>query len=428
MNTTRPADLRLAEDALLSDGSLTTVRPLTPDDLPGLDEPHRQASDRIQQVLAPGPSVAKNNAMLDVAPHAGFDLHLDTVADNEIITSITPLLAPRSVVVIGASRGQGGAGRAVMRNLMAKNFTGRFAAVNLRAVPGEMIAGAPAYRCLAEVPWTPDLAVIAVPAAAVAGVMEECGTAGVRGVVVISSGFAEAGNADGQAELIRIAHRHGIRLIGPNSLGALNTDPAIRLNATVARTTPQATDHGGIGLATQSGALGVSVLDTAWQRGMRISGFVSLGNKADVSGNDMLLYWADDPRTTVIALHLESIGNPRRFQRIAAEVARVKPIVALRSGRSAAAVRAGASRTAGTATSGASTSALFRDAGVITAESTEELIDIAMLLSTQPVPAGPRVVIVGNTGGAGALAADAAHDAGAVLPTLSSETTIRLKT
>jgi acyl-CoA synthetase (NDP forming)/L-amino acid N-acyltransferase YncA len=533
-NPTRRTGLSVGADALLSDGSVVTVRPLTPDDLPGLNELHHQASERNRRLrfFASGMNLAEqyarhlteaadghlavvaerdghllgvasaeplpdgdaevalfvadrlhhtgvgtlllehlaasarhtglqrftavvlveNSAMLHVFLHAGFDVQLDRAADGEVgvhldlrgtrplaaavaererravAASITPVLAPQSVVVIGASRGQSGAGRAVMHNLKAKNFTGQLAAVNARAVPDEMIAGEPAYRCLAEVPWTPDLAVIAVPAAAVAGVLEECGAVGVRGVVVISSGFAEAGNGDGQAELVRIAHRHGLRLIGPNCLGVLNTDPEICLDATFARSTPRATEHGGVGLAAQSGALGVSVLDIASQRGIGISSFVSLGNKADVSGNDMLLYWAGDPRTTVIALYLESIGNPRRFRRIAAEVARVKPIVALRSGRSAAGARAGASHTAAAATPDASTCALFRDAGVIAVESTEELIDIAMLLSTQPVPAGRRVVIIGNAGGPGALAVDAAHDAGAVLPTLSRETVIRLKT
>jgi acyl-CoA synthetase (NDP forming)/GNAT superfamily N-acetyltransferase len=533
MNTTPTAGLALTADALLSDGSVATVRSLTPQDLPGLNELHAQASERSRRLrffasginlaeqyarhltqaldghlavvaerdghllgvasaepLPEGDAevalfvaerahhtgvgtlllehlaaaarnaglqrftalvLAENSAMLDVFLHAGFDVHLDAVADGEVgvhldlggtrplaaavaererravAASITPLLAPQSVVVVGAGRGQIGAGRAVVQNLKAKKFTGKLAAVNHHAVPDELIAGAPAYRSPAEVPWTPDLAVIAVPAAAVAGVLDDCGAAGVRGAVVVSSGFAEIGNTDGQAELVRVAHRHGIRLIGPNCLGVLNTDPAIRLDATFARATPRTGEHGGVGLAAQSGALGVSVLDTAERRGIGISGFVSLGNKADVSGNDMLLYWAGDPRTTVIALYLESIGNPRRFRRIAAEVARVKPIVALRSGRSAAGARAGASHTAAAATPDASTCALFRDAGVIAAETTEELVDVAMLLSVQPVPAGRRVVIVGNAGGPGALAADAAHDAGAVLPSLSSETVIRLR-
>lgn len=520
-------------DALLSDGSVAMIRPVTPDDLAGLLELHRRASERNRRLrffasgLSLGESyarhlidtadghlavvaeqggellgvacaepllpeeaevslfvadrlhhtgvgtlllehlanaarakgvqrftalvLAENRGMLNVFLHAGFDVQLDPVADGEVgvhldlrgsrplaaavaererrsvTASITPLLAPESVVVIGASRHPGGAGRAVMHNLTAKRFTGHFAAVNQHAVPEEMIAGGMAYRSLAEVPWRPDLAVIAVPADAVAGVLDECAAAGVRGAIVISSGFAEAGNAEGQAELVRIAHRHGIRLIGPNCLGVLNTDPEIRLDATFARATPQPTEHGGVGLAAHSGALGVSVLDAARHRGMGISGFVSLGNKADVSGNDMLLYWAGDPRTTVIALYLESIGNPRRFRRIAAEVARVKPVVALRSGRSAAGARAGGSHAAAAATPDASTCALFRDAGVIAAESTEELIDITMLLSTQPVPAGRRVVIVGNAGGPGALAADAAHDAGALVPQLSAGTAARLR-
>ena len=520
-------------DALLSDGSVATVRAIVADDLPGLLELHRQASERSRRLrfFTPGLGaadhyarhlvdaadghlavvaerdghllgvasaeplpdgaaevamfvaddlhhtgvgtlllehlataarnagqqrftalvLAENGAMLDVFRHAGFDVHLDriqfgevgvhldlsgtrplaaAVAERErraVTASLTPLLAPQSVVVIGASRGSDGAGRAVMHNLNARNFTGKVAAVNPRAVAGELIAGEPVYPSVAEVPWVPDLAVIAVPAAAVAEALEDCGAVGVRGAVVISAGFAEVGNAEEQAELVRIAHRHGIRLIGPNCLGVLNTDPEISLDATYARSTPRATEHGGVGLAAQSGALGASVLDAAWQRGIGVSGFVSLGNKADVSGNDMLLYWSGDPRTSVIALYLESIGNPRRFRRIAAEVSRVKPVVALRSGRSAAGARAGASHTAAAATPDASTAALFRDAGVIAAESTEDLIGVAMLLSTQPVPAGRRVVVVGNAGGPGALAADAGHDAGATLPVLSSETVTRLR-
>jgi acyl-CoA synthetase (NDP forming)/GNAT superfamily N-acetyltransferase len=545
-NPTRPTPVGV--DALLSDGSVATVRPLRPADRQALLDLHRQASDRNRWLrffsagLAPAEQyaqhlieggdghlavvaerdgyllgvasaeplpdreaevalfvadrlhhtgvgtlllehlataargaglqrfsalvLAENRPMLNVFLHAGFEVQLDQIVDGEVgvhldlrgtrplaaavaererravTASIASVLAPVSVVVIGAGRNEGGAGRnggetgsnegeagrAVLHNLNAKGFTGKAAAVNPRAVPGELIAGERVYRSLAEVPWVPDLAVIAVPAPAVAAVLEECGLAGVRAAVVLSAGFAEVENADGQAELVRIAHRHGIRLVGPNCLGVLNTDPAVRLDATFARSTPSAGEHGGVGLATQSGALGVSVLDAAGQRGIGISGFVSLGNKADVSGNDMLLYWAGDPPTSVIALYLESVGNPRRFRRIAAETARIKPIVALRSGRSAAGARAGASHTAAAATPDASTKALFREAGVIAAESTEELVDISMLLSTQPVPAGRRVVIVGNAGGPGALAADAAHDAGAVVPELSAETVTRLKT
>jgi acyl-CoA synthetase (NDP forming)/L-amino acid N-acyltransferase YncA len=534
MQQIQPDAVIAGVDALLSDGSVATVRSVTIDDLPALLQLHRGASERSRRLrfLAAGVDIgdqyarhltdpadghlavvaerggevlgvasaeplpdgeaevalfvtdhahhtgvgtlllehlaaaarstgvdrftalvlAENGAMLDVFRHAGFDVHVDNVECGEVgvhldlrgsralaaavaererravAASISPLLAPASVVVVGAGRGTGGVGRAVVANLKARKFPGALAAVNQHAVPGELIAGVSACRSIQELGWKPDLAVIAVPANAVAAVLEECGAAGVRGAIVLTSGFAEAGNRQGQDELVTIAHRHGIRLIGPNCLGVLNTDPEIRLDATFARSTPSAGEHGGVGLAAQSGALGISVLTAAEHRGIGVSGFVSLGNKADVSGNDLILYWAGDLRTQVIALYLESIGNPRRFRRIAAEVARVKPIVALRFGRSAAGARAGASHTAAAATPDASTCALFRDAGVISAESTEELIDLTMLLAAQPVPAGRRVVIVGNAGGPGALAADAAHDAGAVLPELSTQTLVRLRT
>jgi acyl-CoA synthetase (NDP forming)/GNAT superfamily N-acetyltransferase len=378
--------------------------------------------------------LAENSAMFDVFVHAGFDVqfHLPeagqlsvaldlrgsqslaaAIAERErraSAASIAPLLNPGSVIVVGAGRRPGSLGRRVLDNLRAGNFTGRLAAVNRQAVDGELISGVPAYSSVPEVPWRPDLAVIAVPAAEVAAVLDRCGAAGARGAVVLSAGFAEAGNPQPQAELVQIAHRHGIRLLGPNCLGVLNTDPAIRLDATDAGTSPPAGEFGGIGLGAQSGALGIAVLDAAQRRGLGVSSFVSLGNKADVSGNDLLLYWAGDPRTQVIALGLESIGNARRFRRIAASIARTKPIVVLSGGRSDAATRA-----------------LFRDAGVLAVNTTEELVDVAALLAHQPVPAGRRVVIIGNGGQLGALAAEAAVAAGAQLPRLSAGTVAGLR-
>jgi len=527
-------------EALLSDGTVVTVRPATPEDLQGLLQLHREASDRSRRMrfFAPGTAPAEeyarhlaeapdehlavvaargeeligvasaeplqadgpeagidraaevalfvsdrwqhtgvgtlllehlaaaaraagahrfealvlteNLAMFDVFAHAGFTVHRElpsggvivlgidlegspalamAVAERErlaTVASVAHLLRPSSAIVIGASRGAREVGHAVLRSIVAGGFTGRLAAVNHHARSGQTIAGVPAFRSVAEVPFAAELAIVAVPAAAVPGVLEDCGRAGVRGAVVLTAGFAEAGAVEEQAEVVRIAHRHGLRMIGPNCLGVLNTDPDIRLNATFGEVTARVVDGGGVAVAAQSGALGLAVLDVALRRGLGVSGFVSLGNKADVSGNDMLLYWDRDPRTHVIALYLESIGNPRRFRRIASQVSRNTPIVVLRSGRSVAGARAGRSHTAAAATPDAAGTALLRDAGVISADTTEELIDIVQLVDTQPVPTGRRIVIFGNGGGLGALAADAAEGAGASVPGLSPATRERL--
>ena len=394
--------------------------------------------------------LTENLAMFDVFAHAGFTVHRElpsggvivlgidlegspalamAVAERErlaTVASVAHFLRPSSVIVVGASRRAREVGHAVLRSIHAGGFTGRLAAVNHHARPGQAIAGVPAFRSVADVPFAAELAVVAVPATEVPGVLDACGRAGVRGAVVLTAGFAEAGHAEEQADLVRIAHSHGMRLIGPNCLGVLNTDPAIRLNATFGRATAAAEDGGGVAVAAQSGALGIAVLDALSRRGLGVSGFVSLGNKADMSGNDMLLYWERDPGTHVIALYLESIGNPRRFRRIASQVSRTTPIVVLRSGRSVAGARAGRSHTAAAATPDAVGMALLQDAGVISADTTEELIDIVQLVDTQPVPAGRRVLIIGNGGGPGALAADAAERTGATVPALSSSTRTRL--
>jgi len=375
---------------------------------------------------------ADNTAMFAVFLHAGFDVELGCGADGTVrvtldllggraqaaavagrerratVATLRPILSPRSVIVIGASRRPGSVGHAVLANLRLRNFAGGLAVVNQRAVPGEMICGSRAYRSVSTVPWRADLAVIAVPAAETAAVLEDCGRAGVRGAVVLASDSAPTDDHAGPA-LARIARRHGIRLVGPGCLGVLNTAPEIRLDATYAKSTSHATARGAAGFATQSGALGIAILDAAAQRGLGVSTYVSLGGKADVSGNDLLLYWADDPRTQVIALGLESIGNPRRFRRIAASIARTKPIVALRSRRSAAG------------------GALLHDAGVIAVDTTAELIDVVALLAQQPVPAGRRMVIIGNARGPGALAAIAAAGTGAILPELSTGLAERLR-
>jgi acyl-CoA synthetase (NDP forming)/GNAT superfamily N-acetyltransferase len=329
--------------------------------------------------------------------------------------SLAPLLTPHAVAVVGAGRNPGGIGHEVLLGLRDGRFTGSLYAVNPYAPE---VAGVPAYPSVADLPTPVDLAVVAVPAPAVAGVLAECGAAGVRAAVVLSSGFGEEGPAGraAQADLVRIARANGIRLVGPNCLGVLNTDPAVRLHATFAEVTPPA---GGLAVASQSGAVAITILDHAARTGTGLSTFVSLGNKADVSGNDLLSYWYDDPGTRAVALYLESVGNPRRFARIARALARRKPVLAVKSGRTVSGSRAGASHTAAAAAPDVTVDTLFTQAGVIRCDTLGELLDTARLLVDQPLPAGNRLAIVGNAGGVNVLAAAAADAAGLSVPELS---------
>lgn len=389
-------------------------------------------------------TLTENSAMLKVFADSGYtqvrsisqgivDLSLDTtyaptttdrIAERERSAerhSLRPLLAPRAVVVVGAGRKPGGIGHEVLVNLTEAGFTGGLYAVNPHVSPGQSIAGADAFATIADVPRPVDLAVVAVPASEVPEILEACGRAGIRGVVVLSSGFGEAG-ADGRAgqqELVRIARSHDIRLIGPNCLGITNTDPQVRLNATFAEVRPE---PGALAIAAQSGAIGIAVLDHASRIGPGISEFVSLGNKADVSGNDLLLHWWNDPRTEVIGLYLESFGNPRKFGRLARLVGRTKPVLVVKGGRSGGGRRAGASHTAAAATPDTAVDALFAQSGVLRMDSVEELIDTARVLAPQPLPRGRRVGIIGNAGGAGVLAADAAEAHGLLVPDLREST------
>jgi acetyl coenzyme A synthetase (ADP forming)-like protein len=337
--------------------------------------------------------------------------------------SLRGVLAPRSVAVVGASRRPGTIGWSLLENLTRRGFTGPVYPVHPTALE---IQGRPAYRRLLDVPRPVDLVVVAVPAAAVEAAVAEAAEAGARGVVVISAGFAET-SPEGRAAQDRIrdlARRAGLRLIGPNCMGVVNTDPAVSLDATFAHA---AAPPGNVGFLSQSGALGVAVLDYARALKIGISSFVSVGNKADVSGNDLLAYWKDDPRTQVIALYLESFGNPRRFALLAPEVARRKPIVAVKSGRSAAGTRAATSHSAALACLDVGVDALFEQAGVIRTETLEDLFDVVTLLATQPVPAGPRVGVVTNAGGPGILLADACEARGLTLPVLSEGTMAELR-
>ncbi|SEH04005.1 Acyl-CoA synthetase (NDP forming) [Nonomuraea solani] len=316
--------------------------------------------------------------------------------------SLARVLAPRSVAVIGAGRNESGIGHKVLRNLLDDGFPGPIHPVNPNA---EEVAG---LACQARVPDGVDLAVVAVPARHVLQVARDCAQAGVAGLVVLTSGFAEAGQRDVESELLKICRTAGMRLVGPNCLGVVNT--AVRLNASFL---PHHPVQGRIALMSQSGAVGAALLER-----LDISSFVSVGNKADVSGNDLLDYWEDDPGTDVIALYLESFGNPRKFARIAARVAAKKPILLVKSGRSSAGDRAVRSHTAAAATPDVAVDALTRAAGVIRLDSVNELIDTAKLLAAQPLPRGRRVAIVGNSGGPQAMAADACERHSLTVPEL----------
>ncbi len=331
------------------------------------------------------------------------------------VAAIRPFLAPASVAVVGASTRPGIVGHETLRNIVAADFAGPVYAVNARATK---VAGLPAFPSLADIPGPVELAVIAVPAAAVVGVARECAAKGVRALVVLSAGFSESGaeGAARQRRLVEVCRAAGMRLVGPNCLGVLNTDPAVRLNATFAPSVPP---QGRIGFLSQSGALGLAIIDHAHALGLGLSSFVSIGNKADISGNDLLEYWEQDEATKLIVLYLESFGNPRKFSRIAQRVGRRKPILAVKSGRSTAGARAAGSHTGALlAASDVTVDALFRQAGVIRMDTLSELFDVAKLLDAQPVPRGGRVGIVTNAGGLAILCADACEAAGLEVPDL----------
>jgi acetyl coenzyme A synthetase (ADP forming)-like protein len=350
-----------------------------------------------------------------IEPTKGF---LDASLERERTAearSIRAFLEPRSVAVVGASRRVGTIGGAILSNLKEGGFRGPIYPVNPRA---STINELRAYPTVSAIGAPVDLAVIAVPAASVEAVIADCARAGVRGVIVISAGFSEVSREGKESErrLVRLVRGAGMRMVGPNCMGLLNTDSAISLNATFCRSRPP---PGNIGMSSQSGALGIAVLDHLQALNIGVSTFVSVGNKADVSSNDLLSYWYDDPRTNVILLYLESFGNPRKFARLAPVVTRRKPIVAVKSGRSAAGTRAASSHSAALASLDVAVDALFDQTGVIRTSTVEELFDVAALLSTQPLPPGPRVGVVTNAGGPGILFADACEARGLKLPELT---------
>jgi acetyl coenzyme A synthetase (ADP forming)-like protein len=376
--------------------------------------------------------LADNHAMIRVFRDARFRMHRDLdeggvytvefptevspetrAADEErertaIAASMLPIFYPHSVAVIGASRNPDSIGGRLLTNLISSDFTGPVYPVNPSA---GTVRSVKAYPTVLDVPGPVDLAFIVVPAPYVVETVRQCGEKGVKGIVVISAGFSETGAAGAalEAELLGVVRSAGMRMVGPNCMGVVNTDPVVSLDGQFGPLQPP---RGNVAMSSQSGALGIAILDYARELGIGISSFVSVGNKADVSGNDLLLYWEEDPSTDVILLYLESFGNPRRFARIARRIAKQKPIIAVKSGRTAAGAKAAGSHTGSLASLDVAADALFHQAGVIRVTTLRELFDVTGLLANQPLPAGRRVAVLTNAGGPGILAVDALESQG----------------
>jgi acetyl coenzyme A synthetase (ADP forming)-like protein len=338
------------------------------------------------------------------------------------VASLSPFFCPHSVAVVGASRDSAAIGHQLLDALVQGEFRGVVYPVNPKATT---IRGLRAYPSVRELPETVDLAVLAVPRDAVLGVVDDCAARGVRALVVISAGFAEVGREGAQLQkcLVEKVRGYGMRLIGPNCLGLVSTDPKVRLNATFV---PYFPPRGGVAMSSDSGALGLAVLAVAGRLGLGISSCVSVGNRADVSSNDLLEYWEEDDATRVVLLYLESFGNPRRFARIARRVSRRKPIIAVKAGRTRAGRRAAGSHTAALAAVDVAVDALFHQTGILRAETLEEMFDLAAALGSQPLPPGRRVAIVTNAGGPAILCADACEAAGLSVPELSEKARAQL--
>jgi acetyl coenzyme A synthetase (ADP forming)-like protein len=351
-----------------------------------------------------------------IAPTERFRARVEERDHVAVTASLRPFFTPTSVAVVGASRRRGSIGGELFRNVLEADFAGAAYPVNRDASP---VAGVRAFRSIGEIPDRVELAVICLPGERVLAAADDALGAGVPALCVISAGFAETG-PEGRARqeaLLALVRAHGARLVGPNCLGIASS--AVALNATFA---PRALPKGRIGFSSQSGALGLALLEKAAERRLGFSAFVSIGNKADVSSNDLLEWWEDDPETDVVLLYLESFGNPRKFGRLARRIAGKKPILALKAGTTGAGARAASSHTAALAGSDAAIDALFGQAGVMRARTLEELVDVAALLSTQPLPAGRNVAVVTNAGGLGILCADACEAVGLSLPEPTDET------
>jgi acyl-CoA synthetase (NDP forming)/RimJ/RimL family protein N-acetyltransferase len=343
---------------------------------------------------------------LDLQPTPAAEAAIAARAQRAEAEAVRLLLAPRSVAVIGAGRERHGVGHAVLRNLLVHDFNGPVYPVNPNA---EHVGGVPAVPAVGDIEGPVDLAVVVVPATEVPQVVEACGHKGVKAVIVISAGFAEAGpeGAALSAATVRAARRFGIRLLGPNCLGVINTDPDVRLHATFATPNPR---RGPVALLSESGTIGGALLDRIGDAGLGASSFAAIGNRADVSANDLLQWWADDDRTGMVLLYLESFGNARKFGRIARELSRTKPIVAVQSGGVARAYPFEGGQLAAE-----TLHALLEQTGIIRVDTLSQQLDVARVLACQPLPAGDRVALVGNGGGSLALAADACVDAGLTL-------------
>jgi acetyl coenzyme A synthetase (ADP forming)-like protein len=388
---------------------------------------------------------AENQSMLEVFRESGFALaerpergevevnralvlteaglaRLETRHRVATVASLSPFFRPHEVAVVGASRDPAAIGHRLLDALLGCGFRGAVYPVNPRATT---IQGLRAYPSVRELPEPVDLAVVAVPRDAVLGVVDDCAARGVRALIVISAGFAEVGRegAGLQERLVEKVRGYGMRLIGPNCLGLVSTDPNVRLNATFI---PYFPPRGGVAMSSDSGALGLAVLAVAGRVGLGISSCVSVGNRADVSSNDLLEYWEEDDATRVVLLYLESFGNPRRFARIARRVSRRKPIIAVKAGRTRAGRRAAGSHTAALAAADVAVDALFHQTGVLRAETLEEMFDLAAALGSQPLPPDRRVAIVTNAGGPAILCADACESAGLSVPELSEGTRAQL--
>lgn len=342
---------------------------------------------------------------------------IETREHHAEAASVARLLRPRSIAVVGAGRHPGSIGHELFVNLI-HGFTGPVYPVNPAA---RSVAGVRAWPTIVDVPDTIDVAVLAVPAQHTLEVVEQCAAKEVKGLLIISGGFAELGEEGArlEREVIAAARGAGMRVIGPNCIGIVNTSPDVAMNATFADIAPRL---GRVGFLSQSGALGVAVLAEASRTGLGVSTFVSVGNKADISGNDLLQYWEDDPDTDVVLLYLESFGNPRKFSRLARRVSRGKPIVAVKSGRTEIGIRSASSHTAALGSPDRSVDALFRQTGVIRVATLQAMLDVAQVLANQPLPVGNGVAILTNSGGPGILAADACSAAGLDVPMLDADT------
>ena len=361
---------------------------------------------------------------LDLYPTSAYQDRVDWRERQSEAASLRPLWEPETVAVIGMSRQRGSVGREVVENVLAGGYTGRLLAVARRPLD---VPGIEVVSEIEELPESVDLAVVAVPAADLPAVLEQLGQRSTRVCVILTAGLAETGESgvEAQRRLARIARHHGMRLIGPNCFGVVSRIRGSRLDATFGSQSPLV---GAVAIGSQSGGVGIELLQRATDRELGIASFVSLGNKVDVSGNDLLAAWTDDGAVRVGALYLESFGNPAKFVRLATTFSRTKPLLIVVGGKSEAGARAGGSHTAASATPTRALQAMVRACGIVPVDDAAELVDTAALLTEQPLPAGPRLAVIGNAGGLGVIAADQAHDEGLEVTPLAEESRERLIT